>query len=36
MLSARCREIGYEQNKRYVGRVMEGLVVEEGEKGDMS
>jgi len=33
MLSARCREIGYEQNKRYIGRVMEGLVIEEGEKG---
>jgi len=33
MLSARCREISYEQNKRYIGRVMEGLVVEEGEKG---
>ncbi|KUO41698.1 MAG: hypothetical protein AVW06_00820 [Hadesarchaea archaeon DG-33-1] len=33
MLSARCREIGYEQNKRYVGQIVEGLVVEEGEKG---
>jgi len=33
MLSARCREIGYERNKRCIGRVMEGLVIEEGEKG---
>lgn len=28
-----CRKIGHEQNKSYIGRVMEGLVVEPGEKG---
>jgi len=33
MLSARCRAIGHEQNKRYVGRVVEGLVTKPGEKG---
>jgi threonylcarbamoyladenosine tRNA methylthiotransferase CDKAL1 len=33
ILSEICREIGYEQNKRYLGRVVEGLVVEAGEKG---
>jgi MiaB-like tRNA modifying enzyme len=32
-LSAKCREIGYEQNKRYVGRIVEGLIVEKGKKG---
>jgi len=33
LLSAKYRAIGHEQNKRYVGRVAEGLVVEEGKKG---
>jgi MiaB-like tRNA modifying enzyme len=33
LLSARCRTIGHEQNRRYVGRVLEGLVTELGEKG---
>ena len=33
MLSARCREIGYEQNKRYIRHIVEGLVTKEGEKG---
>lgn len=33
LLSARCRKIGQEQNRRYIGRVMEGLVVEGGKKG---
>lgn len=33
LLSARCREIGHEQNRRYIGLVTEGLVVEEGQKG---
>lgn len=33
ILSARCRELGYEQNKRYIGRIMEGLIVEKGKKG---
>jgi MiaB-like tRNA modifying enzyme len=32
-LSALCHEISHEQNKRYVGRIMEGLVIEPGEKG---
>jgi MiaB-like tRNA modifying enzyme len=32
-LGTLCREIGHEQNKRYVGRVLEGLVIELGEKG---
>lgn len=32
-LSEICRAIGYEKNKRYLGRIMEGLVVERGEKG---
>ena len=33
MLSARCRALGHEQNRRYVGRVVEGLVTEPGAKG---
>lgn len=33
LLSARCRAIGHERNLRYLGRVLEGLVVERGEKG---
>ncbi len=33
MLSARCRAIGHEQNEHYVGRVVDGLVSELGEKG---
>ena len=33
LLSDICRRIGYERNLRYVGRVEEGLVVEEGLKG---
>lgn len=33
LLSARCRAVGHGQNKRYVGRVLEGLVTEPGEKG---
>ena len=33
LLSALCRKIGHEQNKRYVGRVLEGLVTEPGKKG---
>lgn len=33
MLSARCRTIGHEENQRYVGRVVKGLVTELGEKG---
>lgn len=33
LLSAKCRAIGHEQNKRYIGRVVEGLVTEPGEKG---
>ncbi len=33
LLSARCRAIGHEQNKRYVGLVTWGLVTEPGEKG---
>lgn len=32
-LVARCLEIGHEQNKRYIGRVLEGLVTEPGKKG---
>jgi MiaB/RimO family radical SAM methylthiotransferase len=32
-LGTLCHEIGHEQNKRYVGRVLEGLVIEPGEKG---
>ena len=32
-LSARCRTIGHEQNQRYVGRVVKGLVTEPGKKG---
>ena len=32
-LGTLCHEIGHEQNKRYVGRVLEGLVIELGEKG---
>ncbi|MDI6820160.1 MAG: tRNA (N(6)-L-threonylcarbamoyladenosine(37)-C(2))-methylthiotransferase [Candidatus Hodarchaeaceae archaeon] len=33
LLSVRCRKIGHEQNRRYIGLVTEGLVVEEGQKG---
>ncbi len=33
LLSALCRAIGHERNKRYVGRVVEGLVTEPGKKG---
>lgn len=33
LLSAKCRAIGHEQNKRYVGRIMQGLIVEKGKKG---
>jgi len=33
LLGARCHEIGHEQNKRYIGQVLEGLVIEPGEKG---
>ncbi len=33
LLSALCRAIGHERNKRYVGRVVEGLVIEPGKKG---
>ncbi len=33
LLSDICRRIGYERNLRYVGRIAEGLVVEEGLKG---
>ena len=33
LLSAKCRAIGHEQNKRYIGRVVEGLVAEPGKKG---
>ncbi len=32
-LGTLCHEIGHEQNKHYVGRVLEGLVIEPGEKG---
>jgi tRNA A37 methylthiotransferase MiaB len=32
-LGALCHKIGHEQNRRYVGRVVEGLVIEAGEKG---
>jgi threonylcarbamoyladenosine tRNA methylthiotransferase CDKAL1 len=32
-LSTLCHEIGHEQNKLYIGRVLEGLVIEPGEKG---
>jgi threonylcarbamoyladenosine tRNA methylthiotransferase CDKAL1 len=33
LLSAKHRAIGHEQNKGYVGRTAEGLIVEEGKKG---
>ena len=33
LLSARCRAIGHAQNKRYVGRVVDGLVTDPGRKG---
>jgi len=33
LLSARCRAIGHEQNKRYIGRIFDGLVTEPGGKG---
>jgi MiaB-like tRNA modifying enzyme len=33
LLSAKCHAIGHEQNKRYIGRVVEGLVTEPGKKG---
>lgn len=33
LLSAKCRAIGHERNKRYVDRTMEGLVVDHGKKG---
>jgi len=33
LLSAKCRAIGHEQNKRYIGRIVEGLVTEPGKKG---
>ncbi len=34
-LAARCLEIGYERNKRYVGKTLEGLVTEPGKKGGL-
>ncbi|TES83235.1 MAG: tRNA (N(6)-L-threonylcarbamoyladenosine(37)-C(2))-methylthiotransferase [Hadesarchaea archaeon] len=33
LLSAKCCAIGHEQNKRYIGRVVEGLVTGPGKKG---
>ena len=33
LLSAKCRAMGYELNRYYVGRTMEGLITEEGKKG---
>ena len=33
LLNTRCRAIGHEQNQRYVGRVVDGLVTEPGGKG---
>ena len=33
LLSAKCRTIGHEQNKRYIGRIVEGLVTGPGKKG---
>ena len=33
LLSKKCRGISHEQNKRCVGRTLEGLLVDEGKKG---
>ena len=33
LLSAKCRAIGHEQNERYIGRIVEGLVTGPGKKG---
>ncbi|MEA1905098.1 MAG: TRAM domain-containing protein, partial [Candidatus Hadarchaeota archaeon] len=33
LLSAKCRAISHEQNRRYANRAMQGLIVEKGKKG---